>query len=232
MELPNLLCARAERVLVLPLPGGRRDAYLWDHTQRVWKCARWMARLDEFGDDKPNEQVVDLAAAFHAAGWAEQVRAGQIESWQVFSRPTSELQRETAIGVMRRECAELVPVDVVETAAEAIRQLFDRFTTLPESQVLAEAENLEGMGLYAVLRQLRQYQAEGRGVDRFAAGWRRQREYQYWEARLRNGLRFEISRQIARERLKRVDEFIAALESVRGAEDVLKALRAAGLGVP
>ncbi len=211
---------------------GRHDPWLWEHCERVRGLALMLARLPEWAAERPNEDVVSVSVLFHKAGWSEQVRSGLIDRWQVFARPTSDVQRELAIDAMRERVAALLPDDVVDTAAEVIRQYTDRFTTLPEAQVLAEAENLEGMGLMFVLRQFRQYQAEGRPLEQMLVSWQTQREYRYWDVRINDGLRFEFSRTLARERIAAVDKFLSDLRVLLSNSDVRAALEQLGSARP
>ncbi len=63
------------------------------------------------------------------------------------------------------------------------------------------------------------------------AGWLRQKEYKYWEARVNDCFRFELTRNVARERLKAVEQFMAALGCEHAATDLVQMLREAGVTV-
>lgn len=209
--------------------GAVADPWLWEHSERVLRLARLLSKAPEAAEDPPDETVVALAALFHDAGWAVQVREGQITRWQILSRPTNELQRELGAGQLQEIAGGVLPDQQVEMAADAIRQCNDRYTSLSAARVLAEATSLDEIGLAYVLRHLRQYQAEGRSVDQLLAGWKRQLEYDFWEARINDCLAFDISRGIARTRLESVRAFMAALERDRGAVDLIDGLRALGV---
>jgi len=187
-------------------------------------CPNWLAAA-------PDDAAITAAAAFANVGWAIQVRQGQIDAWQILNRPTNDIQRELAIGALQ-DSADDLDADSIELAAETLRHCNDRYTDLPEARALAEAENLADIGLPYVLRQFRRYQAEGRGVDELLASWNRQCEYQYWDARINDGLRFATSRQVARTRLEAVDRFMSALGEQTHAEDVYAALQQDGIEVP
>jgi hypothetical protein len=86
-----------------------------------------------------------------------------------------------------------------------------RGTALLEARILAEAEALDEVGILYVLRQFRQYQAEGRPLQQLVDSWQRQKEYHYWEVRLNDGFRYPTTRDLARRRLEAVDAVMAAL---------------------
>lgn len=229
MATMEAVFATAKDCLTFKGAAGAADLWLWEHSQRVSELGRLMARLPEFGEETPHAGAVVIAALFHDAGWALQVRQGQVNPWQVLSRPTSDLQRELGASLLIEKLAKLVPSDTLELAAEAIRQCNDRYTSLPEAQVLAEAENLDEIGLTYVLRQVRQSQAEGRLLEQLLINWSRQLEYRYWDARINDCLRWETTRKLARERLSAVEAFMSALARDREGSDVWQALKAMGI---
>jgi HD superfamily phosphodiesterase len=220
---------RAKESLIVREGAESADLWLWEHSERVMNLAQMLALLPEIGPERPDQTIVAVGALFHDAGWAVQLRQGRIDRWHVLSRPTNDLQRELGAGELRRLLSGVLDAEVIDTAAEAIRQCNDRYTTMVEAQVLAEAENLDEIGLMYVLRQFRQYQAEGRPLEQLILSWSRQLEYHYWDARINDCLRFPTSHRLARERLKVVEQFMSALAGDREAADLRRALRAAGI---
>jgi hypothetical protein len=224
--------AAAKDLLVLRGDGPSVDLWLWEHAERVMRLAQMLALLPEvreIGDEQPDQTAVAVAALFADAGWAVQVRQGEIKRWQVLSRPTNDIQRELGVGALQDHAAQLLPADTVELAIRAIRECNDRYTKVPAARALSEAENLDEIGVMYVLRQFRQYQAEGRPLEQLVLSWRRQLEFRFWDARINNCLRWEASRHIARERLKAVEQFMSALARDREATDLHRVLENAGI---
>ena len=219
----------ARRHLTVPTPDGGADAWLWEHAQRVARLGDLLCAAPELAETAPDNTVVIVAALFVNIGWAQQMRQGQIKSWQALGRPTNEIQREAAIGVLRESAADLLDDETLATAAETIRQSGDRYTNLPEAQALADAENLADIGFCYFLRQFRKYREEGRSTAELLASWTRQREYQYWDARINDGLRFELSRQAARERLAALDRLISVVGRELDVGDVARVFSDAGI---
>lgn len=226
MKQPDRLLALARQQLSVTDAQGRVDLWLWEHSERVMRLTQLISRLPEFAPQRPDLAAVAAAALFHDAGWAVQFAQGKFDRWQILTRPTSDIQRELGAALLQEQAAHLVSGDSLRRAVQAIRQCNDRSTTLVEAQVVAEAENFDEIGTLAVLRQLRQYLAEGRPLEQFVAGWVRQKEYRFWEARINDSLRLETTRALARERLTAVDQFMHALQRDLSGAELEAALRA------
>ena len=232
MAVPKPVIEAAESLLILNGEGNSRDLWLWEHTRRVMRLAQMLSLLPEVrevGDDQPDQDTVTLAAMFADAGWAIQVRRGEIGHWQVHKRPTNDIQRELGVGAMQEHAVGHMSREKLEVAVMALRECNDRYTKVPEARILSEAENLDEIGIMYVLRQFRQFQAEGVSLDQLVVNWSRHLEYRYWDARINDCLRWETTRHIARERLKSVEQFMLALARDRGASDLLSTLESAGL---
>lgn len=220
----------AKQLLVLPTGDSHPDLWLWEHAERVMRLTQLVARLPEVGNAGPDLTALAAAALFHDAGWVLEFHQGRFERWQVLTRPTNDLQRELGAAMLQEEAGPLLGGQTTRLAGDAIRQCNDRRTTLIEARILAEAEAIDEIGVMYVLRQFRQYQAEGRPIQQLADSWQRQKEYRYWEVRLQDGFRFESTRTLARQRLAAVDAFMTALASdLRGA-DLTHLLTHAGAG--
>lgn len=227
MALPKPVVDAAMQLLILPGVRQSHDLWLWEHTQRVMQLARLLALLPEareIGGDQPNQDAVSLAALFADAGWAVQVRRGELDHWAVLNRPTNDVQREIGVGVLQERAAGHLSSELVEIAARAIRECNDRYSKLPEARVLSEAENLDEIGIMYVLRQFRQFTADGHSLDQLVVNWGRYLEYRYWDARINDCLRWETTRHIARERLRAVEQFMEAFTRDRGAFDLQRSL--------
>ncbi|MBL8878802.1 MAG: HD domain-containing protein [Phycisphaerales bacterium] len=217
--------AIARDLLVVVDAAGRRDLWLWEHSERVSRLACMLAELPEISSTNPNRAALAVAGLFHDAGWALQVREGRIDRWQLLSRPTNELQRELGATAVEESAGRMLPRDVLQVAMLAIRSANDRNTAQVEAQLIAEAENLDEIGVLYVLRQFRQSQAEGRSLDQLLTTWKTHLEYRYWEARINDTLRFEATRRIARERLAGVAAMMNVLARDMACRDLAEAIQ-------
>ena len=201
----------AKQLLVLPMGDNSRELWLWEHSERVMHLTQQVAGLPEVGGQNADLTALAAAALFHDAGWVLELQQRRFERWQLLTRPTNDLQRELGAAMLQEEAGSLLSGPTVRLAGEAIRQCNNRGTTLLEARILAEAEALDEVGVLYLLRQFRQYQAEGRPLQQLVDSWHRQKEYHYWDVRLNEGFRYETTRGLARRRLEAVDAVIQAL---------------------
>lgn len=214
----------ARHLLTIPLEDGHTDMWLWERAARVAHLAQAVAGIPELAEQAVDRVALGAAGLFHCAGWLPQVREGRLGRYQVLSRPTSDVLREIAAGMLQEHAAHLLPPPSARLAVEALRESNNRATRLVEAHILVEAENLDDMGMLHVLRQFRQYQAESRPVRQLVDSWQRQHEYRYWEMRINEGLRFETTRAVARGRVRSVDVFMGALARDLEGTDLLQVL--------
>ncbi|MBN1344451.1 MAG: HD domain-containing protein [Phycisphaerae bacterium] len=205
------------------IPGGtdhRGDPGLWDHSQRVMTNAEMIARFPEVRGKKVNLEAVRVAALYHDAGWAVQVKVGQVGREQVLTRPTNDVQFELAAELVESSLGDLLPTATLRRAAEVIRKLNSRQCELVERDIVLDADNLDQIGPLWLMQNLRRHWAGGRSMREVLDVWHRQQEYHYWEARIRDGICFESVRKIAWKRLESLGPFMQALDSHVGAEDL------------
>jgi hypothetical protein len=222
----------AKQVLILQVDDEQRDLWLWERAERVARLTQLVGRMPEVADQSVDHLALAVAGLFHCAGWATQFQQGTVDRWHVLTRPTSDIQRELGAALVQEHVAAQLPPKTLRLACEAIRQCNDRSTDLLEAQLLAEAENLDEVGVVYVLRQFRQYQSEGRPLTQLFASWERQKEYRYWEVRVNDGFRFETTQRLARRRLEAVEHFMQALARDTGGLDLAQTLVEAGNPVP
>lgn len=197
----------------LTLGGGQDppDLRLLEHSLRVMAGAELIVQLPEAGDLQIDSVVLRVAALYHDAGWAVQVEAKEVAPQRVLTRPTNDVQRELAAGLVENSFSNDLPAQAVARAGEAIRRINDHDAGLPESHVVSDADNLDQIGPVGFLQNLRRDLVEGRTLRHALDTWHRQQEYHYWEARIRDGIRFESVRELAWRRLATMDPFMEAL---------------------
>jgi hypothetical protein len=209
LEVLEQIRAVSRELLELRAPDGRSELWLWEHGWAIADLAHGLADAPEFSTQAFDRNATVVAGVFGLSGWAAQVNSGELKPWQVLARPTTGVQRETAATLMREHLQKLLAPEVLNAAVEAVRQSGDRYTDVAEARILAEAENVADMGVVSVLRQYRQYVAEGRPLSELLAKWQRLKEYQFWDARLNNSLRTETGRELAKKRLAAADQVLA-----------------------
>ncbi len=222
------LLSLARRLLAIPTDNNTADTWLCEHSERVQRLALQIAALPALRHLNVDGSALAAAALFHDAGWVVEYHQGKWKRWQLLTRPTSDIQRELGAALLKEEGAPLLSAQSTRLACEAIRQCNSRQARSAEAQVLAEAEALDEVSTLHVLRQFRLYQGEGRPIQQLVDTWKRQREYRFWDSRLADGFRFELTRELARRRLADVDAFLGGLARDLGGTDLRGALDASG----
>lgn len=218
MQTDRIL-ALAKRLLTLPIDDTRRDLWIAEHAERVMHHALAIADLPQHAATATHREALVTAALFHDAGWVVEFQQGRWDRWQLLTRPTSDIQRDLGAAMMLEEVTSIIDPAVARRAADAIRECNHRNTSLHEARLLAEAEALDEVSVMYILRQFRQYQAEGRPLEQIVNTWDRHQEYQFWDVRLRDGFHWDETREIARRRLQSVGQFMAALrQGLEGAD--------------
>lgn len=210
VEVIAVLEPIAQRCLTLTV-NGVSDPWLWEHSQRVATLAQDLRKLPDYGEEEVPADSLRIAAWFGCAGWALQVEQGDVQSAAVLATPTNNVQRELGATLLQDKAADQLDNPAIRLAIDSIRECNDRATSLPSAQVLSDAENLAAIGVVEVLREFRQYQAEGRTVLQLVQKWQRQQEYHYWEARINDSFRGEGARVLARTRLAGVEQLMQVL---------------------
>ena len=198
----STISERAKQDLLLHLKGGKEDTFLWEHAVRVIGLAERIAKHPEVANRPINTLALTSAAYYHDMGWSLEYRRGAVQAWQVRSRATSDVQREKAAIWLEQRLADVLDKNSLTLAAETIRQCNRRNASIPEAQILAEAENLDEIGPIVLWQQARQSAGDGRGIVAAIETWKRQDEYRFWEAKIKEGFRFNFTRRLARQRLK------------------------------
>lgn len=214
---------RAQDYLILRDESGCQDPLIWEHVRRVAHCALALTHLPQLRTHTMDPAALELAALFHDAGWVHQYRQGQCPRLAVLSRPTSDLQRELSVSVMSEVVRGLEPPGVLERAARILRACNAPQPAETEAILLVEADRLDEIGPLALLRQWRRFVAQGKGITDVIKTWGQQQEYRFWEARL-SEFQFEVTRELARQRLVVLEPMMQALARHHRGEDITQAL--------
>lgn len=204
---------RARNDLTVTTKEGDPDLFLWEHSARVAQSAQRIAALPVVRAEKPNDNAVVLVGLYHDAGWAVRCRNGEIDRSEVLLGPISEGGCELAAALLESSLAGLAPADVLERAARAIRTLSEREPNPIEAKIVIEARHLQEFGLLMLWPAIRRGVLEGKGVQAVIDTWRRKKEYHFWTARLKDSFRFQPVRELAEQRLKKLEAFMQEIDA-------------------
>ncbi len=211
---------RARNDLTVTTKEGDSDLFLWEHSARVAQSAQRIAAFPVVRAEKPNDNVVALAGLYHDAGWAVRCRNGEIDRSEVLLGPISESGCELAASLLESSLAGLAPAEVVERAARAVRALCEREPSLIETKIVLEARHLQEFGLLMLWPAIRRGLLDGKGVQAVIDTWRRKKEYHFWTARLKDSFRFQPVRDLAEQRLKKLEAFMQEIDAEHTNRDV------------
>lgn len=220
MAKANPIWQRAKAELTLTDRSGVKDLFLWEHTVRVARAARLLIEAEKIADPDVDQRALEVAALFHEVAWAMQCRDGLSSRWDVLAKPSTEAQREASAGWLRSNGEDFLAERSLDTACTAIRLASSREKGTVESRLLTDAENLDSVGPLAFWQMVRRHTAEGKGVQAAIEAWNRQKEYNFWEARIKDGFRSDVARNLAYDRLTALQTFVEALCAHHRAEDI------------
>ncbi len=214
----------AEKVLAIDSLKGTQDRYLFDRANRVLRHCGNIAQLSEVKRFKIDNTCLNVAALFRDSGFARFARQDKRAVRMVLADLTDEDLRDFSTQVVQENLNELLNPRQMERVCSIILESGNRKTSLIEAMILSDARSLDDMGATGIFNELRRYLIHGRSVSDAIASWKRKIEYDYWTARLREGFRFESTRELAKHRLEAAQQFMEelALENRAGdLEDML-----------
>lgn len=205
-----------------------QNAVLRERAIRIGALTRWIQTFPEVMESACSRRAVEIATWFQDAWCVQDVAAGRFDPLLILATPPTDLQRERAADVAKQALSNAVDEATLETAGKAIRSAGQREPSLLEAVVLAEASSLDATGPLWLIGQAARYAAENKPLATVVDVWQTQLEYQYWAKRIAETLRFERSRELARERLSVLEPFMLALRSQLDASDRHLAPQGAG----
>ncbi|HNQ21571.1 MAG TPA: HDOD domain-containing protein [Phycisphaerae bacterium] len=211
---------RARADLIIVDERGQQDSYLWEHAQRVARCAQLVARLPEVRKQNPDDAAVLAAALYHDAGWVMRLRESSVARAQILNRAGSEAHRSLGAQLMEKQLEGLLPAESLRRASRAIRSLNERQIDTIEGQIVTDAENLNEVGLLSLWPIIRRGAEEGKDIESVLRTWQRQKEFRFWDARLKDAFRFDAVRRLAERRLERFGHFMQELEEQHASADL------------
>ncbi len=212
----------AERVLQVSTSGNTVDKSLLDRTRRIVNSVHMICKLPEITESNTS---IDNFCLVGASWFSYSGLAGYAQSRQTFapvdiSQANPAEMNEYAAAQVAEALEKLVPKNKIEKMIEIIEDSYDRFTSIPEAMILSDARNLDDMGSVGLFNEIRKYTLNGKGVNEFLTGWKRKIDYQYWQARLTEGFRFDTVRKIAEMRFKTAQACIEQLNAEHTAKDI------------
>lgn len=204
----------AEQALTICMPAGMADTFLWDRSQRLVRNVELICQLSEL--EAANLQIdsfcLKAATYFSDSGivlWFNSQNGsfkgqGADEDSDYFLGHSAEVVAEKLEGVLEQKKIKKISRIIVESG--------NRFSQRAEPMILSDARNLDDLGAVGIVNEFRQYTINGKSVRDALGIWKRKMDYGYWQARLKEGFRFESVRKIAEQRLSTAESFMEQLK--------------------
>jgi len=134
--------------------------------------------------------------------------------------PSPQTSIDDAAELATDQLQNILPTADIDLTIRILHEHRTKTPTLSEAKLLADAVSLEELGLVGLWNQTRNCHLSGKSLDHLLKLWRTQKEYGYWEARLRDGFHFAVARNVAAARLKRMEPIFEAMLREHLAEDI------------
>ncbi len=223
MDVREAVWRQAESDLTIRTADGRIEGFIWEHAQRV--CASAAAIADLLGIELSiaDREVLAAAALYQDSAWVVQFAAGSISRADILAKPLTMVQREISADKSADALGDIFAAKRLESVGRIIREAGGRKTTNMTAQVLADATSLDSIGPLALFQMIHKLPDDDRAIGAILETWDRQQEYHFWPARIKESLRSEPVRKIARQRLEALTAFMNALRIHTHAEDLTEA---------
>lgn len=212
----------AQQLLIVPTLSGEKDNFLLDRTQRIVRNVEHICRLPEL---TANNLLIDrfcliAAAWFSDTGFAKYLDEQDLSSRIVLSDITAADIRDFSTQIVNDKLSGALNGQKIDKIDKIIIESSNRFTNMTEAMVLSDARNLDDIGAVGIFNEFRRYVVHGRGVADVLQSWKRKIDYQYWQARLKEGFRFDSVRQLAQQRFEAAQFFMNHLSDENNAKDI------------
>ena len=212
----------AQQVLMAPTPMGLMNTWLWDRTQRIIRNIDTICELPEIADANIaiDRFCLTCAAYFADAGFTNYAGTETVQAGLVLSDINTADLREFSTQIVLEHLRSVIDRSRIEKVNRVIIESNNRFCEMPEAMILSDARNLDDIGMVGIFNDFCACGVHGKGVSDALQSWKKKVDYRYWQARLKEGFRFESVRRIASARFEQAERFMLQLEIENTGKDV------------
>lgn len=205
------------RALVTKVPGQLEpQRYAHDRAMRIVRTIDRLVQVISANQRPKRVDLVRIAALYACIGLDQNIPKVRT----VAPPPVAAQTLDDAAELAADQLQNLLPAGDIDLMLRILHEHRTKSPALPEAQLLADAIALEEVGLVGLWNQTRAGHAAGKTLEHLVKLWRTQREYGYWESRLRDGFHFEVSRKVASARLARMGPIYEEMLREHAAEDI------------
>lgn len=212
----------AEQVLLTPSQSRQTNTWLWDRTRRIVRNVATICRLPEISEANIAIDMFCLhsAAWFADSGFTNYVSDETFEPNLVLSDINTGDLAEFSAQIVSEHLSDVIDKQRIDKINRIILESNNRFCEMNEAMILSDARNLDDIGLVGLFNYFCACGVHSKGVTDALQTWKKKVDYRYWQARLREGFRFESVRSIASARFEQAERFMHQLEIENSTRDV------------
>jgi len=212
----------AKQALTAPTITNNLGDILWDRAQRLVRNVEYICQLPELASSGPqiDRFCLIVATYFSDAGLAHYPGAKNTIARAALSNTNGDELLDFSTQVVEDKLAGCIDRTRIEKINRIITESGNRFTRMVEAMILSDAHNLDDMGATGIFNEFKLFVSNGKGISNALQSWKRKTDYRYWQARLKEGFRFEQVRKLAEQRLSAADYFMNQLKVETQAQDL------------
>lgn len=217
----------AEKTMKIPSTSGSVDNWLWDRAIRILKNVEHICQMPELTDRNiPIDRFCLVTATYFAdTGSTYSAEANGLSDRPAWSDVNQLDVMVFSTQITANSLRGVLAASKIEKCNKIIIESANRFTELTEAIILSDARNLEDMGIVGLVREFRRAVLTGKSVSEILDSWKRKIDYRYWQARLKEGFRFESIRRLAEQRFHTAEYVMNQLYIEHSARDLAKSLQ-------
>jgi hypothetical protein len=191
------IVAVAGRALMTKVPGQLEPhKYAHDCAMRIVRTLEKLVKAMPASERPRRVDLVRIAALYACVGMDHKAFRGHRHNTHHHEA------LDDAAEMAADHLQNLLPVGDIDLTLRILKEYKLKQPKTSEAKLLADAISLEDVGIIGLWNQTRGVHGAGRSLEHLIKFWKTQKEYGYWEARLRDGFHFEISRKVAKKRLE------------------------------
>ena len=212
----------AQQLLMAPSTMGLANTWLWDRTQRIVRNVDTICNLPEIAEANIaiNRFCLTSAAYFADSGFTNYSGTDTPDSGLVLSDINVADLREFSAQLVSEHLSSHIEQVRIDKINRIILESNNRFCEMPEAMILSDARNLDDIGMVGLFNDFCACGVHGKGVSDALQSWKKKVDYRYWQARLKEGFRFDSVRQIATARYEQAESFMYQLEIENSTKDI------------
>lgn len=218
----DIVKQQAKESLEYKTCSGEKGSCLWNRAQRLVRTVNYISQLPELTELNLliDRFCLSSAAYFCDAGFEKYALANSLSIMEVVVDIPNCDVKDFSAKIMAKELEGKLPQQKIERIAKIIIESGNRFTNMTEAMILSDGHSLDDMGTVGIFNELRRCTIQGKGCQDLIASWDRKIQYQYWDARIKEGFRFDSVKEIAQQRFESAKTFMAQMADENNAQDL------------